>query len=122
MGYYSTDNPFYYQTKQWTTAEIYEEVKSVIEQIIEVEEYVNSDEAKLIQDMLKDCREAYYDYSQAVEICRILYQKGYRKQSDAAREIIEMLKAAKAVVKVHFEAYDELIDNIATKYGVEVEE
>ena len=39
-----------------------------------------------------------------------------------AREIIEILKAAKGVVKVHFEAYDELIDNIATKYGVEVEE
>lgn len=47
---------------------------------------------------------------------------GYRKQSDTAREIAEMLKAAKAVVKVHFEAYDELIENIAEKYGVEVEE
>ena len=53
---------------------------------------------------------------------RDLYMKGYRKQSDTAREIIEMLKAAKGVVKVHFEAYDELIDNIAAQYGVEVEE
>lgn len=53
---------------------------------------------------------------------RDLYMKGYRKQSDTAREIAEMLKAAKAVVKVHFEAYDELIENIAAEYGVEVEE
>lgn len=51
-----------------------------------------------------------------------MYNQGYRKQSDTAREIAEMLKAAKAVVKVHFEAYDELIENIAEKYGVEVEE
>lgn len=51
-----------------------------------------------------------------------MYKKGYRKQSDTAREIIEMLKVAKGVVKVHFEAYDELIDNIAAQYGVEVEE
>lgn len=53
---------------------------------------------------------------------RDLYKEGYRKQSDTAREIAEMLKAAKGVVKVHFEAYDELIDNIAAQYGVEVEE
>ena len=75
MGYY----PFYYQAKQWTTAEIYEEVKGVIEQIIGVEGYANSDEAKSIQAMLEDCRKAYYDYSQAQEICSILYQKGYRQ-------------------------------------------
>ena len=48
--------------------------------------------------------------------------KGYRKQSDVAENIIAMLKAAKPVVKVHFEAYDELIENIAAEYGVEVEE
>lgn len=51
-----------------------------------------------------------------------MYNQGYRKQSDTAREIAEMLKAAKAVVKVHFEAYDELIENIAAEYGAEVEE
>lgn len=51
-----------------------------------------------------------------------MYNQGYRKQSDTAREIAEMLKAAKAVVKVHFEAYDELIENIAAEYGVEVEQ
>lgn len=53
--------------------------------------------------------------------CEGLQYAGYRKQSDTAREIAEMLKAAKAVVKVHFEAYDELIENIVEKYGVEVE-
>ena len=50
-----------------------------------------------------------------------MYNQGYRKQSDTAREIIEMFKAAKGVVRVHFEAYDELIDNIVTEYGVEDE-
>ena len=59
---------------------------------------------------------AHYSFAKRYTI------KGYRKQSDTAREIIEMLKAAKGVVKVHFEAYDELIDNIAAQYGVEVEE
>ena len=50
-----------------------------------------------------------------------MYNQGYGKQSDVAENIIAMLKAAKPVVKVHFEAYDELIENIAAEYGVEVE-
>ena len=50
-----------------------------------------------------------------------MYNQGYRKQSDVAVNIIAMPKAAKPVVKVHFEAYDELIENIAAEYGVEVE-
>ena len=50
-----------------------------------------------------------------------MYNQGYRRQSDVAENIIAMLKAAKPVVKVHFEAYDELIENIAAEYGVEVE-
>lgn len=86
MGYYSTDRPSYYFSKQWTTAEIYEEIKAVIEQIIEVEKYANSDEAKFIQTMLEDCREAYYDYLQAEEICRALYQKGYRRTEKEIEE------------------------------------
>lgn len=92
MGYYSTDNPFYYHTKQWTTAEIYKEVKSVIEQIIEVEKYTNSDEAKCIQAMLKDCKDSYYDYSEAGKICQTLYEKGYHKQSEVIDEFVERLK------------------------------
>ena len=55
------------------------------------------------------------------EYARELYDAGYRKQSDVAENIIAMLKAAKPVVKTHFEAYDELIENIAAEYGVEVE-
>lgn len=50
-----------------------------------------------------------------------IYAAGYRKQSDVAENIIAMLRAAKPVVKAHFEAYDELIENIAAEYGVEVE-
>lgn len=53
---------------------------------------------------------------------RDLYMKGYRKQSDTAKEILEVLKAVKGVVKVHFEAYYEVIDSIAAQHGVEVEE
>lgn len=86
MGYYSTDNPFYWWAKQWTTAEIYEEVKGVIKQIIKVEGYANSDEAKYTQAMLEDCEHAYYDYSQAKEICRVLYQKGYRRTEKEIEE------------------------------------
>lgn len=33
-------------------------------------------------------------------------------RKETAREIAEMLKAAKGVIKVHFEAYNELIENI----------
>ena len=53
---------------------------------------------------------------------RDFYEAGYRKQSEVAENIIAMLKAAKPVVKAHFEAYDELIENIAAEYGVEVEQ
>ena len=49
------------------------------------------------------------------------YAAGYRKQSEVAENIIAMLRAAKPVVKTHFEAYDELIENIAAEYGAEVE-
>ena len=47
------------------------------------------------------------------------YSAGYRKQSEVAENIIAMLRAAKPVVKTHFEAYDELIENIAAEYGAE---
>lgn len=39
-------------------------------------------------------------------------------RKETARDIVEMLKVAKGVVKVHFEAYDELIENIVEKYGL----
>lgn len=43
-------------------------------------------------------------------------------RKETAREIAEMLKAAKGVIKVHFEAYNELIENIVKKYGVKLED
>ena len=51
-----------------------------------------------------------------------LYSAGYCKKSEVAENIIAMLKAAKPIVKTYFEAYDELIENIAAEYGVEAEE
>ena len=43
-------------------------------------------------------------------------------RKETARDIVEMLKVAKGVVKVHFEAYDELVENIAEKYGIDWED
>lgn len=43
-------------------------------------------------------------------------------RKETAREIAEMLKSAKGVIKVHFEAYNELIENIVKKYGVKLED
>lgn len=83
-----------------------------------------NDEQKQIEEMAKAMSDFELEDSARcdIELSKHLIAKGYRKQSDTAREIAEMLKAAKAVVKVHFEAYDELIENIAAEYGVEVEE
>ena len=55
------------------------------------------------------------DKIESGELCD---RKEVRKET--AKEIAEMLKAAKGVVKVHFEAYDELIENIVKEYGVEL--
>lgn len=46
------------------------------------------------------------------------YREEVRKET--AKQIVEMLKASKMFVKNHFEAYDELIENIVTKYGIEL--
>ena len=88
-----------------------------------------TDNEKQIEEMAKviiKAGESYYKMPVDIECADIeaseLYAAGYRKQSDTAREIAEMLKAAKAVVKVHFEAYDELIENIAAEYGINTED
>ena len=57
------------------------------------------------------------DKIESGEICE---REEVRKET--AREIAEMLKSAKGVIKVHFEAYNELIENIAKKYGVKLED
>ena len=50
-----------------------------------------------------------------------VHDKQIKEQAskETAKEIAEMLKSAKGVVKVHFEAYDELIENIYGKCGIE---
>lgn len=89
-----------------------------------------NEKEKQIEEMAKDLEEAKHLALGTVGSLnngfggwygRQMYERGYRKQSDVAENIIAMLKAAKPVVKVHFEAYDELIENIAAEYDVEVE-
>ena len=120
-GYYEECEHVYYESKQWTTPEIYEEVKRVIDQLIEVEAKNNSPEGKAVNEMVECGKVKNCDVFDVQKICVALYKSSYRKQSDVAEEIIEMLKAAKPIVKVHFEAYAELIENIAAEYGAEVE-
>lgn len=89
-----------------------------------------TDKEKQIEEMAKDLEQAKYWAMGTVGSLNngfggwygvYMYNQGYRKQSEVAENIIAMLRAAKPVVKVHFEAYDELIENIAAEYGVEVE-
>lgn len=96
-----------------------------------------TEKEKQIEEIAKDLKQIKYsipdeiddryrvithlDKRGAKEFAASLAEAGYRKQSEVAENIIKMLKAAKPVVKVHFEAYDELIENIAAEYGVEVE-
>lgn len=58
-----------------------------------------------------------FELEDKIESGELCDRKEVRKET--AKEIAEMLKAAKGVVKVHFEAYDELIENIYGKYEIE---
>ena len=60
------------------------------------------------------------DLEDKIESGELCDREEVRKET--ASDIAEMLRAAKGVVKVHFEAYDELIDNIVEKYGINLEE
>ena len=55
------------------------------------------------------------------KFAEMFLKKGYRKQSEVAENIIAMIRAAKPIIKTYFEAYDELIENIAAEYDVEAE-
>ena len=134
-GYYSIDNPFYYQAKQWTTAEIYEEAKTVIDQIIVVENFDKEGQYKDIINMIKDSDIDYLSNSDKRQICKTLCQKGYRKQCDTAREILKWLKLlyserqkeytnwdGNKISAVTTEWLNADIECIAAEYGVEVEE
>ena len=128
--YCYSDSPW--DGKQWTTAEIYDEVKSVIEQIIAVEEYCDSSEYKEIRDMILA---AENDYSEIQRACKKLYTAGYRKQSDTVREFVEKLKFLYAERQKEYTNWDGNkinavttewlnvdIDELVKEYGVEVEE
>lgn len=67
--------------------------------------------------MENDRLEKLEDKIKSGELCN---REEVRKET--AREIAEMLKVAKGVIKVHFEAYDELIENIYKKYGIDLED
>ena len=105
--------------KQWTTAEIYDEVKLVIDQIIAVEEYNDSPEYKAIHDMILA---AENDDSDIQRACKKLYTAGYRKQSDTAREILQMIKDKGLFRYGGYLLHDSDFDTIGKLYGVEVEE
>lgn len=105
--------------KQWSTSEIYDEVKSVIDQIIAVEEYSDSPEYKAIRDMMLA---AENDDSDIQHACKKLYTAGYRKQSDTAREILQMIKDKGLFRYGGYLLHDSDFDAIGKLYGVEVEE
>lgn len=86
---------------------------------------------KAIAEMLRNTEEESWDSDNIEAQCYIRLAELEDKiesgelcnreevRKETVREIAEMLKAAKGVVKVHFEAYDELIENIYGKYGIE---
>ena len=72
-----------------------------------------------MKDIAREILENYtYSYAE-VDVER-LAKRLEEIRKETAKEIAEMLKAAKGVVKVHFESYDELIENIYGKYGIEL--
>ena len=110
--------------KQWTTAEIYDEVKSVIDQIIAVEEYSDSSEYKAIRDMILA---AENDDSDIQRACKKLIAAGYRKQSDTARECLRILRdiSSPDIVEPFWVGWSEAINaairGISEKYAVSME-
>lgn len=103
--------------KQWTTAEIYEEVESVIDQIIAIEEYNDNPEYKAIRDMILAAENANSGIQRA---CKKLITAGYRKQSDTAREILQMIKDKGLFRYGGYLLHDSDFDTIGKLYGVEV--
>lgn len=91
-GYYEESEYVYYNSKQWTTPEIYDEVKSVIEQLIEIEAKNNTPEAKDVNEMVECGKSAIDDIYDVQKVCVALYNAGYRKQSEVAKELATTLK------------------------------
>lgn len=80
----------------------------------------DGEEAFLFHSSLHEGIERLAELEDKIESGELCDREEVRKKT--AKEIAEMLKAAKGVVKVHFEAYDELIENIVKEYGVELVE
>ena len=77
----------------------------------------DGEEAFLFHSSLHEGIERLAELEDKIKSGELCDREEVRKET--AKEIAEMLKAAKGVVKVHFEAYDELIENIYWKYGIE---
>lgn len=121
-GYYEEGEYFYYNSKQWTTPEIYDEVKSVIEQLIEIEAKNNTPEAKDVNEMVECGKSAIDDISDVQKVCVALYNAGYRKQEkrehkqddyEGAKELINALEVTKEFIDV-------AIKSIKCEYDTEV--
>ena len=80
----------------------------------------DGEEAFLFHSSLHESIERLAELEDKIESGELYDREEVRKKT--AKWIAEMLKAAKGVVKVHFEAYDELIGNIVKEYGCELVE
>lgn len=87
-----------------------------------------NDEQERIEEMAKDLEEARYYAMATVGSLNdgfggwygaYMYKKGYRKQSDTAREILQYLYEKMGNVSL---SDTELVLYLAAQYGVEVEE
>ena len=81
-----------------------------------------------IAEMAKEVRNYYgYKYLCPSKVfyyssCEHLYNAGYRKQSDTAREILQMIKDKGLFRYGGYLLHDSDFDTISKLYGVEVEE
>ncbi len=90
-----------------------------------------NDEQKRIEEIAKDLEEARYYAMATVGSLNngfggwygaYMYKKGYRKQSDTAREILRMIKDKGLFRYGGYLLHDSDFDTIGKLYGVEVEE
>lgn len=90
-----------------------------------------NDEQERIEEMAKDLEEARHYAMTTVGSLNngfggwygaYMYKKGYRKQSDTAREILQMIKDKGLLRYGGYLLHDSDFDTIGKLYGVEVKE
>ena len=118
----------YEHCKMWTTPEIYEEVKNVVEQLIEVEN--NQPKIDAVRKMLECVDHVISDVYSAKRVCEELYAAGYRKQSEVAKGIRDKIETqgrfefcgadGKEYLTIRADKLNEIIK--AAECGVEVKE